>query len=333
MKGKIPLNAILLLVSKERPMTIPSEGFQYSMVLKATRHDFENWPSVIESKSDMKAELVVPPLFEVRHFMDEGTSEPFMARLFLAPLEMQQSVMPPTAKQQFDEFWSGCIYPALDMRKAMLAIRNLVENHKKALVRKSIVRKKGKQVFLTERIDNPLRSQVAQLLEMASHVLENLPGVMKFLGVEMSFYSAKETRFLKGLEKAQMERPELAEYLMRWRPRILAIQEQFQKLRYSGWHLPNILYVEEGDTFAMKELKIEDLPVAEFAEKVFNEVAVGLEELIMYALQGQCKGSLMIDEIPLAARDPKNPQRFKRNVKGAAMAWELKWSGKGFYES
>ena len=65
-------------------------------------------------------------------------------------------------------------------------------NHKKALQKKSIVRKKGNQLLLTERIDNPLRSQVAQLLEMASHVLDHLPGVMKFLGVEMSFYADKE---------------------------------------------------------------------------------------------------------------------------------------------
>ncbi len=333
MKGKIPLNAILLMVSKERPMTIPSEGYNYSMVLKVTRHEFENWANVIESKSDMKAELVVPPLFEARHFMNEGTSEPFIARLFLGPLDMQQAVMPPTTKQQFDEYWSRCIFPALDLRKAMLAIKNLVEGHRKALAKKSIIRKKGKQIHLMERIDNALRSQVAQLLEMASHVIDNLPGLIKFLGLEMSFYSAKETRFLRGLEKARVEGPELADYIQSWRPKILAIEEQFQRLRYSGWHLPNIQYVEEDETFVMKELKIEDSPVVEYAERVFNDIALPLEELFMYAMQGQCKGNLMIDEIPLALRDPQIPQRFKMNMRSMGAAWELKWSGKGFYES
>lgn len=220
----------------------------------------------------MKAELVVPPLFEVKPFMNEGTGEPFMARLFLAPPDMQQSIMAPDTKSQFDECWSGCIYPALEMRKAMLAIKELVENHKKAPQKKSIVRKEGNQLLLTERIDNPLRSQVAQLLEMASHVLDHIPGVMKFLGVEMSFYADKESRFFKEFEKAQKERPELADYLLR-------------------------------------------------------------EELVMYALQGQCKGSLMIDEIPLGSRAQQNPQRFKRNLKGMGAAWELKWSSTGFYES
>ena len=83
----------------------------------------------------------------------------------------------------------------------------------------------------------------------------------------------------------------------------------------------------------MKELKIDNLPVAEYAERVFSDIAIGLEELIMYALQGRTQGSLMIDEIPLASRDPQNPQRFKRSVKGMGTPWELKWSGKGFYES
>jgi hypothetical protein len=332
-KGKVPLTVILVLVSKERPIIIPSDGFEYSMVLKATRRDFENWASVIESKSDMRAELAVPPLFEARPFMNEGTGEPFIARIFLAPLEMNQSIMPPATKQQFDEVWSGCVVPALEMRKAMLAIKDLVGGHKKALRKNSIVRKKGNQLVLTERIDGPLRNHVAQLLEMASHVIDNLPVAMKFLGIEMSFYAAKEQRFLRGWERAQKERPELADYLMRWRPKIMAIAEKFQEMRYSGWHLPNIVYRQEGDGFVMKELEIDNLPVVEYAENLFSDVAVGLEELIMYALQGQSKGSLMIDEIPLSSRNPQNPQRFKRNIRGMGVEWALKWSGKGFYES
>jgi hypothetical protein len=174
---------------------------------------------------------------------------------------------------------------------------------------------------------------VAQLLEMASHVLDHIPGVMKFLGVEMSFYAEKESRFLKGLEKAHRERPELGDYLLRWRPKVIAVDEQFRQMRYSAWHLPNIEYTQDGDGFVMKELKIDNLPVAEYAERVFSDITIGLEELIMYALQGQTKGSLMIDEIPLASRDPQNPQRFKRNMKGMGAPWELKWSGKGFYDS
>lgn len=333
MKGKIPLDAILVIVSRQRPMILPSEGYQYSMVMKVTRRDFEGWVEVIERQSDMKAELVVPPLFEVKPLFNEGTGEPFMARLFLAPLEMQQGIMGPDTKAPFDEHWSGCIYPALEMRKAMLAIKDLVTKHKQALAKKSIVRKKGNQLHLTEKIDNPLRSQVAQLLEMASHVLDHIPGVMKFLGVEMSFYAEKESRFLKGFEKAQKERPELADYLLRWRPKVMAINEQFRQMRYSAWHLPNIEYIQDGDGFVMKELKIDNMPVAEYGERVFSDISIGLEELIMYALQGQSKGSLMIDEIPMDSRDPQNPQRFKRNMKGMGAPWELKWSGKGFYES
>ena len=59
MKGKIPLDAILVIVSRQRPMILPSDGYQYSMVLKVTRRDFENWVDVIEKQSDMKADLVV----------------------------------------------------------------------------------------------------------------------------------------------------------------------------------------------------------------------------------------------------------------------------------
>jgi hypothetical protein len=68
--------------------------------------------------------------------------------------------------------------------------------------------------------------------------------------------------------------------------------------------------MQDGDGFVMKELKIDNLPVVEYGEKVLNEIALGLEELIMHALQGQCKGSRMIEEIPLTARDQKKAPAF-----------------------
>jgi hypothetical protein len=110
-------------------------------------------------------------------------------------------------------------------------------------------------------------------------------------------------------------------------------EDQFRQLRYSAWHLPNIEYTQDGDGFVMKEMKISNLPVVEYAERVFSDIAIGLEELVMYALQGQCTGGLVIDEIPIGSRNPQNPQRFKRNLRGMGSPWEMRWSGKGFYES
>jgi hypothetical protein len=53
----------------------------------------------------------------------------------------------------------------------------------------------------------------------------------------------------------------------------------------------------------------------------------------MYGLKGQAKDSMMIDEIPIPSRNPQNAQRFKRNIRGGGVEWDLVWTGKGFYKS
>jgi hypothetical protein len=125
----------------------------------------------------------------------------------------------------------------------------------------------------------------------------------------------------------------VATYLRKWRPTLLRIKERFKEMRYSGWNIPNIIYVDSEGTKAMKEPKVDDVPVAEYVEGVFDTLVLGVEELCIEGLQRKTLGMLMIDEIPLTARDPNNAQRFKMNMKGHGVEWHITWSGKGFYES
>jgi hypothetical protein len=333
MKGMVPLSLILKMVTDARPITIVVEDAEYSMVLKVTRPEFEKWPALIEAKSDMKASLAVPPPFESRHFSSEGTGEPSIARIFLGIIDMAQGLMSPTDKSAFDDVFAPCLFPGMEMRKSLVAIRDLVNNHRRALEKGSIVRKQAKDFVVKERIDGPLRKYVAHFLEMASEVIDHLPAALKFLGIDIHYYAGNEQRFHRGWERTQKDRPELAEYLFRLRPTLLSVKEKFRELRYAGWHLPNIVYVEDGNKMVMKELKIDGKLIVEYFESIYSTITLATEELIMYGLKGQGKGLMIIDEIPIASRNPANAQRFKKNMRGMGEEWELKWTGKGFYES
>jgi len=70
---------------------------------------------------------------------------------------------------------------ALELRKALVSIRELVSNHKEALQKGTIVSKAQADPLLSERIDNPLRSYTVHFLEMADAIVKNLPSAMKFL--------------------------------------------------------------------------------------------------------------------------------------------------------
>jgi hypothetical protein len=83
----------------------------------------------------------------------------------------------------------------------------------------------------------------------------------------------------------------------------------------------------------MVEPLIGSKPVSEYAERVFSLLALAVEEVIMYGFQRSLPGPIAIVEIPLEHRDPANAQRFKRTLRDSEPTWQLKWTGRGFYES
>jgi hypothetical protein len=333
-KGKIPLMALLMWFSNGPPRTMQVDDAELSMVMKVTRPEFEKWPAVIERQSDFTATLEIPPPFEVREMKDvEGTGEPFIARVFLGIMDATSNLLSQEEKREFDERFVAVLQPALSLRSSLVAIRKLIADHKEALKTGKIVRKAQPDPMLSERIDGPLRSQVVNFLEMAHAIIEGLPGVMKFFHMNVDYLCDREERFTRGCERNEGKCPEIVMYLRKLRPLILEIKEQFKTMRYGGWNLPNVRYHVDGKTVTMAQPQISGEDVSTYVERIFNTLALAIEELVMYGFSTITKGSMAIAEIPRENRNPQNAQRFKLTLRGYETVWEFKWSGKGFYES
>jgi hypothetical protein len=143
----------------------------------------------------------------------------------------------------------------------------------------------------------------------------------------------REERFSKGCERNESKYPELVAYLRKLRPSLLEIDEQFRKLRVEGWNLPSVKYAFGDGVVSMVEPLIGSEPVSEYVERVFSILALAIEEVIMFGFQRSLSDAIAIVEISLKQRDPMNAQRFKRTLRDSEPTWQLKWTGKGFYES
>jgi len=131
----------------------------------------------------------------------------------------------------------------------------------------------------------------------------------------------------------RQKHPDLVAYLMKLRPTIIEIDEQFKRMRYGGSNLPNIRYAVYGKVVTMIEPQIDGESIIDYVERIFSVLALAIEDLVMYGFETASAGFFMLAEIPLSQRDPQNAQRFKRTLRGTEPGWELKWTGKGFYES
>lgn len=333
-KGKIPLLAILAFVLGKKPITIAVDDTELSMVEKITRPDFEKWPAIIERQSDMTATLETPPAFEVQRLEGvEGTGEPYAARLFLGLLSLAQNAFPAAAdKEQFDERFHDTLMAALNMRRSFVSTEKLLKGHAEALKSGAIVKKKGTDPLLTERIDNGLRSHAVSFIEMAHSVLEDLPVTMKAFGIPMDYLLDREERFTRGCERYEQKYPGLVEYLRKLRPTVLRVNELFKRMRFGGWNLPNVRYDVVDDVQVMIEPQIEGSDLSTFMKNLLSILGLAVEDLVVYGFQREMKGPMAIEEIPLDKRGPQNAQRFRTAMRGSG-DWKLKWTGKNFYES
>jgi hypothetical protein len=168
---------------------------------------------------------------------------------------------------------------------------------------------------------------------MADAIVQNLPSVMKFFLINIEHMADREQRFAKDCERNEAKHPELVAYLRKLRPYLLDIREQFRKVRVEGWNLPGVRYTFSDGVVSMVEPLIEGEAVSEYVERVFSILALAIEEIIMYSFQRSLPGPIAIAEIPLEQRNPINAQRFKTTLRNSEPIWQLKWTGKGFYES
>jgi hypothetical protein len=333
-RGKIPLAALLVWFTKgEPPRTLKIDDTELSVVMKVTRPEFERWPRTIERQSNMKATLESPAPFEVRQIGSEGLREPFIARAFFGLIEMATSILSPEEKRAFDERIGGTLNAALELRKSLLSILELIAGHKDALRKGTIVRKAQQVPVLSERIDSPLRSYVVHFIDMAHAIIKSLPIAMRYFAIDIEYLTDREQRFAKGCERGESKQPQLATYLRKLRPFFLDIDERVKKVRVEGWNLSNVNYTFKDGAVSMIEPMINGEPVSDYVQRAFSTVVLAIEELIMHGLQMSVKGNMAIVEIPHHLRDPMSVQRFKRTLRDSEPAWQLMWTGKGFYES
>jgi len=167
---------------------------------------------------------------------------------------------------------------------------------------------------------------------MAHVIIKQLPYTMKFFGINIDYMAEREQRFAKGCERYETKQPELVAYLRKLRPFLLEIVEQFNKMRVEGWNLSNVKYSFSDGTISMVEPQIAGETVSKYIERVFDRLALVIEDIIMYGFQ-RLGAPMAIAEIPPAQRDPMNAQRFRAILRGSEPLWQLAWTDQDFYES
>lgn len=334
--GKLPLDGILVFlgnVAINAQIIRQSDG-AISSVLPIQEAQFREMLARFQLQSNMKVRAEKPKL-TISKYADEGTSSPFMARLFLGILRLREVVFNDnTKREEFDKVYQFVVETLMNARTTSKEITQTLTEHSRKVLQGEIASLSGHVININESIDSKLRKQVEEFLNMTVRVLKD--GMQKLLtGMQMNigFLYLKQGAFENGIASLAKTQPELAAYFQetrKWSEQLILIRNDL----HGVWMLPRMGYDETSGGIQTVEPQISGQPVSEFVEYMLDRLCCFVEEVSVFGLQAQMPSGISITEIPVSDRKADQPERFQLTfVNGGMPIWNIAYHVSRFEET
>jgi hypothetical protein len=336
LRGRIPLEGLLVFLGKEALKgKITRNDLQISYVLPITQAHFNLLLQRIQTRSNMTVRNDTTK-WVIQKFADEGSSSPFMARLFLGNLRLRESVLADPAKREaFDKAYEFVLMTLLNTRTTAQNIGSLYAEHARKIASGQVARVQGQTLYIDENIDKELRKQTEDFLNSAVRVLkQGMQDVTNTLDVNIGFLFKKAGTFATGVDALQASDTDLAEYLRQTRQWSERFVESRNAMEHTASVLPKIQYSQVAGSIQAHEPQLSNQPVTEFVKFIMDRLACFVEEVTAHCLQVKMPAGLSIREIPLALRLHEMPERFQNTLKeGGVVIWRITYHQTTFEET
>lgn len=334
--GKLPLDGILVIMGPvaRNAQIIKQPDGAISSVLPIGEAEFREMLTRFQRQSNMKVR-VEEPKWTVLKFADEGTSSPFMARLFLGILRLREVVFDDNKKrEEFDKAYQFVLNTLINARETSNEIIQILSEHRGRVSQGEIASLHGHVIHISETIDSKLGKQVAEFLNSTVRVLKDgMQDLAAVLQLNIGFLYRKQTAFENGIATLARTRPELAAYLQetrKWSEHLILIRNNL----HEGWMLPKVTYKEVSRTIQAVEPEVSGQPVSAFVGYMFDRLSCFVEEVSAYGLQAQMPSGISLTEIPVSDRKADCPERFQVTfIHGGMPIWNIAYHVSKFEET
>jgi hypothetical protein len=314
---------------------LPKRDGEMSSILPIVQAQFLEMLGKFQRQSNM---IVKPeqPSWTVSKMADEGTSTPFMARLFSGIMRLRDSVYEEgTSKGEFDKPYEVVLMTILNTRATAKEIGDLLSQHTEKIAAGSAAHLQGRAIHVDESIDKELRRNVEDFLGSSVRVLkEGMQKVAAALAIDIGFLFKKRKPFEDGITKLRGTHPALAAYLLEARKWSEQLVESRNSVFHDGWLLPKMGYRAKQGGIEAIEPEISGTPVSKFVDYMMDRVSCFVEDVTAYGLQNKMVPEFSIIEIPLEQRKPENPERFQMALaKGGMSLWSIAYHDTKFDET
>jgi hypothetical protein len=329
LRGKLPLEGLLIFFGREALkrggiVNTPS-GFQLSYVLPIGKPEFVAFLQRLQKQSNMIVRLDSTK-YTVQQLMDEGTTSPFVARLYLGNLRLRDIVFPdPVKRQEFDKAYESVMTNVLNARTAAREISKILTEHSSKLLSGELAEVRGYTLHIRSSIDKDLQRELANFLNSAVRAIkEGMQKVANSLNVSIGSLFKKDSTFEARMLSLEQSDTGIAAYLRATRHWSERLQKCRNASEHEGWTLPKVIYEETNGVVSMREPQISGQAVSVFVDFMMDRLCCFVEELTAECLKRLMPTGISITEIPLAERDPEVPERFRITLTyGGMPVWNI----------
>jgi hypothetical protein len=337
MIGKLPIEAFLIFGGKEalsQPV-VRFGGEQYSGILPISQPQFIQMAERMARQSqNIYIKPDERPKWVVKKGGDEGTTSPFIARLFLGICRLRdQALSDAKAREEFDVAFEAVIAGLETVKAAAADVVKIWSEHHQKLARGEGAKVAHGDIFVEESIDRELGKRTDEVISTVSRVMKDRMQIaLRALKLDIGFLYKKPHAFEAGLVKLKQHNPKLADYLnetrSKWSDRLTKCRTD---LEHGTWVLPKVRYEVHGNTVRAMEPLVDGEPLTEFVTHMADRLYCFVEDMIAHALQTQMPAGVSITEIPLADRNPEIVERFRPALAGGGMpVWAISYHDSKF---
>jgi len=334
--GKLPLEGLLVFLgpaAKEAQIIKRSNG-AISSVLNIGQAEFNELLGRIQRQTNMNVKAEKPK-WTITKMADEGTTSPFMARIFFGILRLRDEAFSDAKKiEEFDKASEVVIMTLFNARSTAKEIIETLTKHTHKVSKGEIARLIQDTIRIDESIENELRKQVEEFLNSTVRVLKDgMQKLARILMLELGFLYKKQGAFNNGIATLSETEPELVDYLLetrKWSERLILMRNKL----HTGWMLPKMGYKNNAGKIEVVEPQISGEPVSEFVNYMIDRLCCFVEDLSVYGLETQMPTGISVTEISISKRKADCPERFQVTfVNGGMQIWTIAYHDSKFEET
>jgi hypothetical protein len=266
------------------------------------------------------------PPYQLRKVSDEGSTSPFVARIFMASFEYRDLLADSRfteqertrAREVFDRKFTPLLDAAQSTRDAARDVISLVTIHRINIASKRIVKIHYNQYDILETIDIPLGQAVDKVIIQGTIAIKTgLQSLLaNFFDLKIGFVFQRTKQFESGISNLRKAgEDDFAEYLVKVRETWIADLMNLRNQReHEGQRLESVHYgLIDSTSVGVIFPSVLNIPVDQFARYTANRVLLFIENTLAYGFQRMVGRihPIGLAEIPPEQRDPSDPQRFR----------------------